>query len=125
AATSGSSTVRSFRPRSFSLTSPFESRKRMQRKPSHLTSKRYSAELNGASADAACIGRTSSGKLSSSIWSWSECSSCTRPRLGVERLRSFMTSPGFRRGLLLAGALLLGLLDRLPQGFHEVHHLRG
>src|SRR5947207_13901815 len=125
ATTSGTSAVMSLSPRSFRWISPDSSRTSTQRRPSHLTSKRYSAELNGASADAACIGRTSSGKLSSSIWSWSECSSCTRPRLGVERLRSFTTSPGFRRRLLLAGALLLGLLDRLPQGFHEVHHLRG
>src|SRR5438128_3036590 len=122
AATSGSSTVRSFRPRSLSLTSPFESRKRMQRKPSHLTSKRYSAELNGASADAACIGRSSSGKLSSSIWSRS-LSGCICLTLGAVELRSFTTSPGLGGRLLTPRALLLGLLYRLAQGFHKIHDL--
>src|SRR5438309_1849794 len=77
----------------------------------------------GASADAACMGRTSSGKLSSSIWSWS--GSGIRPTLGAPRLRSFTTSPCLGRRLLLSGALLLGLLDGLAQGLHEVHHLRG
>src|SRR5437773_7487157 len=124
ATTSGTSAVMSLSPRSFRWISPDSSRTSTQRRPSHLTSKRYSAELNGASADAACIGRTSSGKLSSSIWSWSECSSCTRPRLGAERLRSFTTSPGFGRRLLLAGALLLRLRDGLSQGLHQVHDLR-
>src|SRR5207247_10152016 len=122
AVTSGTSAVRSASPRSCSLTSPLWSRNMMQRSPSHLTSKRYSEELNGASADAACMGRTSSGKLSSSIWSWS--GSCIRPTLGAPRLRSFTTSPCLGRRLLLTGALLLGLLDRLAQGLHEVHHLR-
>src|SRR5437660_4516966 len=134
AATSGRSAVRSFSPRSLSRTCPFESRKRMQRKPSHLTSKRYSAELNGASADAACIGRSSSGKLSSSICSWSSCSGvrpaparggCICLTLGAARLRSFTTSPGLGGRLLTARALLLGLLHRLPQRFHEVHDLGG
>src|SRR5690242_5533664 len=121
ATTSGMSAVMSWRPRSLRRISPDWSRTSMQRRPSHLTSNTYSAELKGASADAACIGRTSSGKLSSSICSWSD----TSPRLGEERLRSFTTSPGFGRRLLLAGALLLGLLDRLPQRLHEVHDLRG
>src|SRR6266508_1780097 len=85
ATTSGTSAVMSLRPRSFRRTSPPWSRSSMQRKPSHLTSNRYSAELNGASADAACIGRTSSGKLSSSIWSW--LASVTSPRLGERDLR--------------------------------------
>src|SRR5207302_9126759 len=62
------------------------------------------------------------GKLSSSIWSWS--GSCIRPTLGAPRLRSFTTSPCLGRRLLLTGALLLGLLDRLAQRLHEVHHLR-
>src|SRR6266508_1214367 len=121
ATTSGTSAVMSLRPRSFRRTSPPWSRSSMQRKPSHLTSNRYSAELNGASADAACIGRTSSGKLSSSIWSWLE--SVTSPRLGELELRSFTTFPGFGCGLFLAGALLLGLLHRLPQRLHQVHDL--
>src|SRR5438477_598925 len=116
AVTSGTSAVRSRSPRSCSLTSPLWSRNMMQRSPSHLTSKRYSEELNGASADAACMGRTSSGKLSSSIWSWS--GSCIRPTLGAPRLRSFTTSPCLGRRLLLTGALLLvaqrDLGDRHP-----------
>src|SRR2546425_817669 len=99
----------------------------MQRSPSHLTSKRYSTELKGASAEAACMGRTSSGKLSSSICSWSE--SCIRPRLGAELirgywLRSFTAPLGFGRRLLATGALLLCLRDRLAQGLHEVHYFR-
>src|SRR5207237_3462965 len=123
AATSGSLAVRSFRPRSLSRTCPFESRNRMQRNPSHLTSKRYSAELNGASADAACIGLSSSGKLSSSICSWS-LSGCIRLTLGAAELRSFTTSPGLGGRLLAARTLLLGLFHRLPQGLHQVHDLR-
>src|SRR5437660_4370614 len=121
ATTSGTSAVRSVSPRSWRRTLPSSSRNRMQRRPSHLTSKRYSAELNGASAEAACMGRTSPGKFSSSIWSWSD--SCTSPRLGESTLRGFTPSPGLGGGLLAPGALLLGLLDRLPQRFHEVHDL--
>src|SRR6266508_6998430 len=131
ATTSGTSAVMSLRPRSFRRTSPPWSRSSMQRKPSHLTSNKYSAELNGASADAACIGRTSLGKLSSSICSWDSSvvrpararRSVTSPRLGELELRSFTTFPGFGCGLFLAGALLLGLLHRLPQRLHQVHDL--
>src|SRR4029077_3196947 len=93
----------------------------------------YSGELNGASADAACMGRTSPGKLSSSIWSW--LSSTARPArarrgscnlatsLDGPSLRGFSASPGRGGGLFPGGALLLGLLDRLPQGLHQVHDL--
>src|SRR5207237_2725808 len=88
-----------------------------------FTSNTYSGELKGAWAEAACIGRTSPGKLSSSIWSWS--GSCTWLRLGPRWLRSFTPSPGFCRRLLAPGALLLGLLDRRPHGFHQVHDLGG
>src|SRR5207245_4126902 len=123
AVTSGTSAVRSLRPRSCKCTRPSGSRKSMQRSPSHLTSKRYSGELNGASADAACIGRSSFGKLSSSIWSWLES---TAPRL-VGALRSFSAGLlGFGGLSLLArGARLLGRVDRCTQRFHEVHDLRG
>src|SRR5207302_10730339 len=103
-------------------TLPSGSRKSMQRSPSHLTSKRYSGELNGASADAACIGRSSFGKLSSSIWSWLES---TAPRL-VGALRCFSAGLlGFGGLSLLArGARLLGRADRCTQRFHDVHDLR-
>src|SRR5437867_3257536 len=129
ATTSGRSAVRSLNPRSFRCTAPPGSRNRIIRNPSHLTSKRYSGELKGASAEAACIGRTSSGKLSSSIWSWSESAWLTPPRLG-ERALGSLTPPlsGLGRGLFLLGllrTLLLGLFDRLAQRLHQVHDLRG
>src|SRR5438105_13137523 len=123
ATTAGMSAVRSLSPRSCTRTVPSGARNRMQRSPSHFTSNTYSGELKGAWAEAACIGRTSPGKLSSSIWSWS--GSCTWLRLGPRWLRSFTPSPGFGRRLLASGALLLGLLDRRPQGFHQVHDLGG
>src|SRR6266849_9759178 len=94
----------------------------MHRSPSHLTSNRYSGELNGASAEAACIGRSSAGKLSSSIWSWFESNAS---RLAFE---SGSFAAGLLRfgGCLLArGARLLGGVDRRPQSLHEVHDLRG
>src|SRR5438067_600900 len=129
ATTSGRSAVRSLNPRSFRCTAPPGSRNRIIRNPSHLTSKRYSGELKGASAEAACIGRTSSGKLSSSIWSWSESAWLTPPRLG-ERALGSLAPPlsGLGRGLFLLGllrTLLLGLFDRLAQRLHQVHDLRG
>src|ERR1700737_2821040 len=124
AVTSGRSRVRSLRPRSCRCTRPSGSRKSMQRSPSHLTSKRYSGELNGASAAAACMGRSSFGKLSSSIWSWLE--STAPPRL-AGALRGFAAGLlGFGGLSLLArGARLLRGVDRCAQRFHEVHYLRG
>ncbi len=67
----------------------------MQRRPSHLTSNRYSGELNGASAEAACIGRSSDGKLSSSIWSWFESNASRLAFDGYEAfLRALFASAG-------------------------------
>src|SRR5437016_1894893 len=59
------------RARSWRRTSPSGPVKRRQRSPSHLTSKKYSLLLNGASAEEACIGRMAVGNPPTSIESWS------------------------------------------------------